>query len=228
MNRARVGLAVACLGLVVAARAAPLAAQEPAAGEARGDTARTAPLPGPPMAEAPDAFRISAGGGVLAWPDVEDRPSLSDAGLWGLDVESRVNRFVAFRLSAAYGTATAAGSPPADSLPSVTGVAQYVVDLSAVLRAGLEPLERLGAVPFGTVGLGTVVHDPDAEALGTKSQSAWSFGAGVEVEPLPGPFGLRVEWRRYRVDGEDLFSPVDRTGRIRSADRLLATLFVAL
>lgn len=225
-SRARALVGAGLLLVLPVAPTTALAAQEPGP----ADPPDGSELPEPPMPEAPDVFRISLAGGALMWGSEPGRTVLDDGGLWGIDVESRVGRFLAFRLSGAYGrsAAAAAVTPEPDTLPTVTDLNQVLVDLVAELRLGLRGLEEVGVVPFGTVGVATVVHDPAAPALITKSQSAWTYGLGVEVAGLAGPLGARAEWRRYRVEAENLFAPADRTGSSREADRLFGTLYLEL
>lgn len=173
------------------------------------------------MAEAPKQFRVAVTGGALSWAEEPRRGSLDNGALVGLDVERRVAGYLGFRLSGGYGRTTAANDTTSADLN------QYVADVVAALRLAVAPLRQAGVVPFGTIGLGTVVHDPESAGLVTKSQSAVAFGAGLDAD-LSGAFGIRVEWRRYIVDGEDLFDPTDRTGVGRVADRFHGGLFLKL
>lgn len=177
----------------------------------------------PAVPETPRLFRIGIAGGALAWDDGGQGVSLDDGSLWGLDIESRPNRFLAFRASGAWGRGAAAGVDTTGA-PASTDLSQWIADLAAVGRLGIGPLERAGLVPFGTVGLGTVVHDPVQEGLLTASQSAFSFGAGLDLD-ISASFGGRAEWRRYRVEVEDPFDPMDRAGTTRTADRFFASLY---
>lgn len=180
-----------------------------------------APPEEPPMAVAPDQFRLGLTGGALWWPAEPDRARVGDDGLVGLEVERRAGRFLAFRASGAYGRTTAASGEVS------TGLNQYLVDVLASLRLDVGPARRAGVVPFGTIGLGSVVHDPEDGELVTKSQSAAVVGAGLDLD-LSRTFELRAEWRRYLVDSEDLFDAVERTGRGRPAHRLQAGIFLKL
>lgn len=206
------GLAAALLGTP-----APGAAQAGAGGEG----AERAPPEEPPMAAAPDQFRLGLTGAALWWPVEPERARVGDDGVVGIEVERRVGRFVAFRASGAYGRTTAASGEAS------TRLNQYLIDVLANLRLDVGPAHRAGVVPFGTIGLGSVIHDPEAGDLVTKSQSAAVVGAGLDVD-LSRAFELRAEWRRYLVDSEDLFDPADRAGRGRPAHRLQAGLFLKL
>lgn len=190
-----------------------LAAQEPAA--AGADT-----VPEPPMAPTPRLFRLGASAGALAWQDESGRNQIDSGLLLGLELESRVGPWLAFRFGAAYGGTTlleADGSGETDA-------GQYLIELAVVPRLGLPSLERVGVVPYATIGVAAVVHDPETEDLVTRSQNALGFGAGVDVD-LGGAFGARAEWRRYRVNAEDAFDPQDREGDERTADRFWASLY---
>lgn len=205
----RLAAAVA-LAAALLASAAALRAQEP--------TGAGAPLEDPPMARAPQQFRVALTGGALAWGEEPGRASLEDGAILGLDLERRVGPFVAFRASGGYGRSRAVNDTASVELN------QFVGDVMASLRLGFERLRRVGVVPFGTVGLATVVHDPVSDELVTKSQSAVAFGGGLDAD-LAGPFGFRAEWRRYVVDSEDLFDPAERTGRGRVADRFYGAVY---
>lgn len=209
------------VGLLPLAGPPDAVAQEPEpeeeGGEAEGGEA-ILDREAPEMAEPPLQFKVAVAAGLLRWKETAERPDLDDGALLGLDVESEVGRFAAFRLSGAYGRTSAAAGGMA------TDVNQYVADLAGVLRLGAEPLVEAGVVPFGVLAVATVVHDPVDEELITKSQSAWGFGAGVDLD-LSSRLGARAEWRRYRVNTEDLFDPASRTGRERTADRLFASLY---
>lgn len=206
---AAASLAAACLAVPT-----PALAQE-------GPTA--AEPPEPEMARAPRQFRIAATAGGLIWEEREGENRVGDGGVFGLDVGRHVGPFVAFRLGMGAGRASIA--PAAGTEADPTRATQYVADLVLVVRLAAGPLRRAGIVPFGDVGLAAIVHDPAAEDLGTKSQSAVAFGGGVEVD-LSAGFGARAEWRRYRASLEDTFEPTDRTGRDRSADRFFGSLYL--
>lgn len=212
----RRGAAAAASVLLVAwllASAGPAAGQEEEPAEPWGQEVQDPPMPGTPK-----QFRIAATAGSLLWSGREGRAAIDDRPLVGLDIERLVGPFLAFRVGGAYGRTRVAGEGGA------TDANQWLADVSAVLRLGFGPLRRAPVVPFGTVGIGTVVHDPTDRELATKSQSAAAFGAGVELD-LSGPVGARAEWRRYVVDAENLFDPADRAGESRRADRLFASLY---
>lgn len=176
--------------------------------------------PEPTMAEAPNQFRLSLSGAGLFWKDDPAR-SVSDGTLWGIDLERTVARYASLRLGGAVGSADLT---VADRSSAVTS---YLVELLAEGRLALPSLVRVGVVPLATVGVAGLTFDPEEDGVSTVSQNTFLFGGGVEVLPLP-HLGARLEWRRYSVQLENPFEPVDRSGETRDADRLLVTLFWAL
>lgn len=196
--------------VLLLAPAAALPAQE-AAGT--GEQAERGPL----LVEAPRQFRVTATGGALAWEDASTR-SPDDGGLWGVDVERILFPYLSARLGGAFGTSSIAATDRS------VDVDTYVVEVLLEPRLALPALLEAGLVPFGTVGVGTVVHDPDAPGLITRSQNAFAYGLGAEYLFLP-RFGVRAEWRRYSVELENVFDQVDRTGETRDADRFQVGVF---
>lgn len=173
----------------------------------------------PAMAEAPEAFRLGPTVDVLTWTEGPG-PTPEDATLWGLAVERLLDQVLAVRLGLAHGSGSVAGGG------QEVDVGTYVADLSLLVRGRLPRAAEAGVVPFGAVGVGTVVHDPADDDLSTASQNALSYGLGVDVRAL-NRFGARVEWRRYAVNLENIFDPVDRSGSSRDADRFQAVLYWA-
>lgn len=206
-------------------------AQEPGSGT---DTVEVAPPEAPAMADAPTQFRVAPYAGRLSWSDPTapaaepEAPgpgavALDGSGVYGVQLESRLVPYLGFRLGASYGTSEAAapGAGPVE-------VNQVLGEVSTVLRLALPTMRRAGVVPFGTAGLGTVVHDPktpDGRQLITRSQTGFLFGAGVDAD-LPGVSraGLRVEWQRAEVQLENLLDPADRSSVNREADRFVGAL----
>ncbi|MFW6193804.1 MAG: hypothetical protein ACOC83_10000 [Gemmatimonadota bacterium] len=206
---------LAALAALAALTAAPFAA---GAQEEPGD---------PGMATAPAQFRAGVTGSRLMWSGGE--PSApDDGGLWGLELERLLVPAAAIRLEASHGTTTLVSSD--DAVDART----FLLAITGVARLALDPLERVGLVPFGTLGVGSVVHDPDRDDLTTASQNTLTWGAGLEARPFGrtaasrlAPLGLRVEWRRYQVELENVFDPVDLSSRTRHANRVSASLFWA-
>lgn len=200
------------LGLILLAPAGVGAQEEPADEPPERTEA-------PAMAEAPEAFRLGPTVDALTWTEGAG-PTPEDAGLWGLAVERLLDQVLAVRLGLAHGSGSVAGDG------REVDVGTYLVDLSLLVRARLPSLADAGVVPFGAGGIGTVVHDPDDDDLSTASQNAFSYGLGVDVQALD-RFGARVEWRRYAVNLENIFDPVDRGGSSRDADRFQVALYWA-
>jgi opacity protein-like surface antigen len=203
------------LAVLLALAAAPVAAD---AQEEPGD---------PGMATAPAQFRVGVTGSHLGWSG-GDRPRPDDGGLWGLELERLLLPAAAIRLEASQGTTTLVSSDDA------VDARAFLFAVTGVARLALDPLERVGLVPFGTLGIGSVVHDPDRDDLTTASQNTLTWGAGLEARPLGrapnsrlAPAGLRIEWRRYQVELENVFDPADLTARTRHANRFSASLFWA-
>lgn len=212
-------------------RALAVAAALALAAGARGAVAQEAPgeVSEPAMPEAPVQFRVAPSVSVLSWDgNAGAATALGDATLLGIDVESRLGRFVAFRFDVAYGKGdltSSAGTVEAN---------QFLLGLRAEGRLDVGPFRRFGVVPFATAGVGSLVHDPvpseidaggaEPTPLITKSQSTLGWGAGVDLDLLP-RFGARLEWRRYDVELVTVFDPQDRSGVDRRADRLMATVY---
>jgi len=190
-------------------------------------------LAGPAMADAPDQFRVAATAGWLAWDGAESSDGkVVDVGpLWGVDLETRVSRWVAFRFGGAYGRTTITGTDETGTRQTVDAN-QVVLELVAEPRLALEPLRRVGVVPFAVGGVGSVVHDPrTAEGafdppLPSRSQGSLLYGAGVEVQPEPlGDAGVRLEWRRNEVQLQPSFVVTSLEGASRGADRFMASVY---
>lgn len=210
--RPRPWLAAALLGAALLVTAPARAAAQESAPAAATDTSP------PPMAEAPLPFKLALSASGLRWSDVAGRPKIDAGALLGVDVERQLVRYLSVRFGFAVGSSAAS-----DSARS-TDLTQYLMGVSAQLAADLGPFRRAGAVPFFDFGFASVVHDPSDPSLGTRSQNAFSFGAGLDASLSP-RFGIRGEWRHYRVDLEDVFASTSRSGRNRGADRWMATLY---
>lgn len=202
------------IGSVVAAAGAAvvgvllLALAPPAAGQ---------PAPADePLVEAPFQFRVGPSAGAMMWE--EDTRRIDDAGLFGVDLESVVARFFGFRVAGSIGTtAMERGGERTD-------VIQYVAEVLLEGRIAVGPLREKGVVPFVAAGGGSVIHDPSESGLVTRSQSAFVWGAGVDVG-IADRLGLRAEWRRVTADLQDPFDPPDLEGSTRKADRLVGSLY---
>ncbi len=60
---------------------------------------------------------------------------------------------------------------------------QWLIDLLAVGRLAVRPLIRAGVMPFGLVGIGSVILDPSDDDFRTRSQGAFSIGGVIDLEP---------------------------------------------
>jgi len=179
----------------------------------------------PEMAKAPLQFRLSGTVGSFLWGQKEGVVSLDNLVNFGIDIESRVAPAVAFRLGGSYGRTTAS-----DSTGSVN-VNQWEFGVYAVGRVAVAPFTSAGVVPFGLVGAGTIALDPrddppdPNDKLITRSQGAFSFGGGIDIEPASTRWGGRVEYRHYSMSLEDPFNPVDRSGDRIGANLIMASIF---
>lgn len=189
----------------------------------------------PPVAGAPDQFRLSVIGAWVEWdaPGEAGGQEIEGAAAWGLELETRVVRFLSFRFGGAFGGTEISGTD-ADGARRAVEAGQWVLELVAEPRLAVEPLREAGVVPFGVAGLGSVVHDPRTEEgefrtpLVTRSQGSVIYGGGLEVEPAaPGGFGARLELRRAEVRVQDLFVSTEREGTERSSSRLMGTVYLA-
>lgn len=175
------------------------------------------------MARAPADFAVAASVARASWKPRRGASTVEDGLLAGGDLESRASRFLAFRLLFAYGSTRIAGPDGSAS------TRQYLAELSVVGRAAFGSLRRIGVVPFVDAGAGTLVHDPAAEELITRSQTVLSWGGGLDVAlGADSPFGVRVEWRRAEVQMENLFVPRDREAVERAVDRVMGGFYLRL
>ena len=212
----------------VAALLALCVAAGPAAGQETEED-----LAGPAMADAPNQFRASVTAGWLAWddPEVSGGKQVDDGLLWGVDLETRVSRWVSFRFGAGYGRTTITGPSEAGAMQSVDAN-QVVLELVAEPRLEVGALRRAGVVPFGVLGAGSVVHDPADEegefdpSLPSRSQGSLIYGGGVEVAPeAMGSFGVRLEWRRSEVQLQPTFVVTSLEGAGRGASRFMGSVY---
>lgn len=199
---ARLAAAVAVI-LVAALRPGPVVGQEE--------------LDVPAMAESPRQFHLSATMGALSWSDGPG-PAVDGSALFGLDVERLLTPYASVRLAGAHGSTSATGPD------GTAGVNVVLFELGVTGRVAVSSLRRAGVVPFVSAGIGSIVFDPEAEDLTTRSQNALSYGAGVEARPMR-RIGFRAEWKHYDARLENLFDPTDRTGSTRDADRFQASVF---
>lgn len=230
-SSAHAGPAAAARAVALHAAAALLTlclAAGPAAGQGTGEDPA-----GPPMADAPNQFRASATAGWLAWDDPESPggKQVDTGALWGVDLETRVSRWVAFRFGGAYGRTAITGVDP-EGVTRTVDANQVVLELLAEPRLEVGPLTRAGVVPFGIVGAGSVVHDPSTgegefePSLPSRSQGSLIYGGGVEVAPEAlGDVGFRLEWRRTEVQLQPTFVVTSLEGTGRGASRFMGSIY---
>lgn len=202
---------------VAAVAAALMAPAAVAAQEATGDPgdAPDAVEEEAPLVDAPFQFRVGPTVGSVAWEEsaAEGAQRLDDAVMWGLDVASVVGRYAGFRLGGAVGPLEmGSGGTEIDAV-------QYLVDVAVEGRLAVGPLHDAGVVPYVTVGGGAAIHDPEPDSLITRSQSTFTWGAGVEARILE-RLGARAEWRRVQSEIQPILEPTERSGRTRFAHRL--------
>lgn len=171
------------------------------------------------MPDAPEQFRV---GPVLTRFQWEEKPGLNaveNVTAWGAEVETLVHPYLSFRFGLELGT-----SEIRSGLDR-TSADQYVVELLADLRLPVGRLGRMRLVPFVTGGYGSVVHAPQGrDDLITKNQSAYVLGGGAEYSGLPHAT-VRAEWRRARVEFNDIFDPDDRSSSMRDMSRWILGVF---
>lgn len=179
----------------------------------------------PEMAKAPLQFRLSGTVGAFFWGEKEGVVDLDNLVNFGIDIESRPAPAVAFRLRGSYGRTKASVDTAS------VDVNQWEFGVDIVGRVAVAPFTKAGVVPFGLIGAGTIALDPrddppdPDDKLVTRSQGAFSFGGGIDIEPRGSRWGGRVEYRRYSVSLEDPFNPVDRTGDTLGANLIMASIY---
>lgn len=223
VSRMRRTSATAAAALLAVCVAAP-----PAAGQETEED-----LAGPAMADAPDQFRVSSTAGWLDWdePGAAGEKQVATGALWGLDLETRVSRWIGFRFGAAYGR-TEITEPDGSGTARTVDASQVVLELVAEPRLAVGPLQRAGVMPFAVVGVGSVVHDPRAgpgefdPPLPSRSQGSLIYGGGLDVVPETlGSLGARLEWRRNDVQLQPTFAVTSREGTGRGASRFMGSVF---
>ncbi|MDT8340581.1 MAG: porin family protein [Longimicrobiales bacterium] len=170
----------------------------------------------PAMPEAPPRFSLLLGAGVWRWDAAPaGTGSVDDATGLALELETRLTPWLAFRLGGGLAAPSieGTGAEAGDRLDAD----QYHVEVDAVLRAPW-PLARWRVTPYMLGGVGSVIHDPDRDGLGTRNQSLWTVGAGAEWDALE-RVGVRFDWRHAQVELGDIFDPLERDSATVGADR---------
>lgn len=208
------------LAMALGLASGPLRAQQggapTTAGALPADTSGPAE---PEIAPAPLQFRLGLTAGALLWDQSQSRVPGDDAA-FGIDVGRQLLRYLSVRLGANYLPTRV------EDAAGATDVHGYLLEVAAEPRLDLPSLERLGVIPFATVGLGTLVFDPRRADLPTRSQNAFEIGGGVEAH-IARSLGARAEFRAYTASLQTLFEPTDRTGETRHAQRLVVGLYWA-
>jgi hypothetical protein len=171
----------------------------------------------PAMPGAPRQFELSVGVGTLSWKDAAGRGEIDSSLLFGLAIERRLVEFLSLGAGAGYGSTRITGEDRAADLD------QYTLELVLQGRLAFASLRDLGLVPFLALSYGAIVHDPRPGDLNTRSQTSLGYGPGLDLDFGP-RFGLRVEWRHYSVNLQDVFTPEDRAAIKTGADRIMAAL----
>lgn len=185
----------------------------------------------PPLVEAPTQFWVGPAVDRLAWEEGgPEAQSVEDATMAGLEVGTRVSRYLGFRFAASFGRAGVAGADSA-GVRRAADINQWLVEVAVQPRIAAGPWAAEGVVPYLTLAAGGLVHDPRGLPSGvrllTRSQGFLGYGAGVAVEPdALGPFGLRAEWREADVQLQPMFRPTVQEGEARSAGGLRANVYV--
>lgn len=156
-------------GLLVAGLllAAPLAAQPPG-------SAAPPEVPPPGGIVVPvRSYALGLGVGSLRW---DDEAPYDDLVLGSLTIERALWSGVRGRAGMGYGTTTLAAAAPIDTRI-------YAFDLQVLLSPAFGPLADSPILPYGVVGVGSLVVDLTAEPAdfegGTRSQSQVTYGGGV-------------------------------------------------
>jgi opacity protein-like surface antigen len=216
--RAVRAVAAAALAAALALAAAPAAARAQAAADtagayppppavdlevpeiAPGDTApgdRRLPLrPDRPVHQ----FRLALGGGGFGW---DEDAGLDDGGFVQLDVERDVLDVLAFRAGLAYGTTEVATATDVEGNPiDPVDARLFLPEVAAVLQGAVGPFRDGPFIPYGMLGFGSLVTDPDVEGQNARSQNAFGWGVGGRLS-FAGRLGVRGELRRHLVKLED-------------------------
>lgn len=172
----------------------------------------------PPMPELPQRFSIAVGGTSWVWNDAPaGTASVGDATSVGLELESLVRSWLAFRLGGGF------GRPNLRIDSDDVGANQYHVEVMGVFRVPW-PLAEWNVTPFIDGGWGSLVHDPRRDGLATKNQSMWLYGAGMEWDALH-RLGVRVAWRRTEAELSSIFDPLEQDSVTVDANRWLWSLY---
>lgn len=157
-----------------------------------------------PVPEKPPIHQYRVGWGASAFTWDEDAGA-DDVLLHGFEVERDLASFLAARAQLAYGRTEFAGEAGADALETRL----YLPEVSLLLQAPWGGLRERDIVPYALAAFGSLITDPDRSGVGTRSQNAFGWGAGVRVG-FGGRLGVRGELRRYLIKLESPFDPASR------------------
>ena len=117
-------------------------------------------------------FALGLGIGVLGW---DETAPFDDLTLASIGIERRLWTGIRGRAAMGVGSTELVAENPVD-----TNV--YAFDLQVLVAPEFGPFRDLGVMPYGLVGLGSLVTDPDSDQdreFPTRSQSQVTYGGGV-------------------------------------------------
>ncbi|MDX1624503.1 MAG: hypothetical protein R3199_11050 [Gemmatimonadota bacterium] len=162
-----------------------------------------APPPGGIVPEARD-YALGVAGAWLRWDG--DAP-YEDTALVALEIDRALWSLFRGRAGVSAGSTSLTAGPVEDL---DTWVMSF--DLQLLLGADFGPFRQVGVVPYAIGGVGSLVTNPEGRGemdLPTRSQSMWTYGAGVR-----GRVADRWEARlEGTVQGVRLADPVDPQDR---------------
>lgn len=166
-----------------------------------------APPPGG-MVEVERSYGLGLGLAGLRWDD-ESIP-FDDTALVSLSIERDLWRGMSGRASIARGSSTLTGEEE-----GAIDAGVWSLDLQVLLALEFGPLARLPVLPYAIGGVGSLVTNPSGEGgldLPTRSQSQWSYGAGVRAR-IASRWEAVVEGTGVGVRFADPFTPENRETR---------------
>lgn len=184
-----------------------------------------------PLVTAPTQFWVGPVAGFLDWePPRQGSEAVDEAAVAGLEVGTRLSRFLAFRFTVGFGQAERAGVDSV-GVRRRADTNQWLVEVAMQPRLAVGPWAEAGVVPYGSLGAGGIVHDPrnlpEGARLLTRSQGYLTFGGGLTVEPdVLSPLGVRAEWWEADVQLQPIFRPRIREGDGRSVGGVRASVYV--
>ncbi|MBW3660563.1 MAG: porin family protein [Gemmatimonadetes bacterium] len=163
--------------------------------------AAQAPPPGG-IAEVERDYGLGFGVATLGWDEAS--VPFDDVAMGTLSLERDLWRGVSGRAAVAWGGTTLTADEPVDA-----GV--WSLDLQVLLAPEFGPLANLPVTPYAVGGLGALVTNPRGD-LPTRSQSQWSYGAGIRGA-LAERWGVMAEGTAVGVRFADPLVPENRETR---------------